>query len=55
MVAWLRTHGVRCRFERLQWEKWFVAIGAMRSRYLEELMAPSPKKGSGGDSDDRED
>jgi hypothetical protein len=51
MQAWLRSHGVRCRHERLQWEKWFVAIGAMRTRVQEELMEPATK----GSSDDRED
>lgn len=52
MVAWLRFHGVRDRGEILMWEWFFSAIGAIRSRIVEELTTPPPA--SGGDAE-RED
>jgi RNA polymerase subunit RPABC4/transcription elongation factor Spt4 len=44
MLSWLRAHGVRNRSEQLKWEQWFIAIGSMRARVLEEIMAPAPQK-----------
>jgi hypothetical protein len=44
MVAWLRLHGVRRRADVMQFEEWFVAIGSVRAKAIEDLTDTSVKK-----------
>lgn len=52
MLSWLRGHGVRDRYELLQWEQWFTFIGGLRSRFTEELMQPNRDKRGNEEGDD---
>lgn len=52
MVAWLRFHGVWSRAEMLTWEWFFREIASIRSRIVEEMMAPPPGKGGEDEKDE---